>query len=468
MASRALGFGTIRARITATAAIAVAVVLTVVAIALVMLVRWELFSNLDDSLEQRADTYQTALTGTGPGDLSLLFNTNDEDRAAQLVAADGTVIASTANLVGQAPPADRPATRSTESIETRTVDGLEDDAYRVLERPIVTADATVVLFVAQNIDDLNDTIRVLTIGLAFLVPLVVGILAALVWRLVGRTLRPVELIRAEVADISGTDLQRRVPVPDQADEIARLASTMNQMLDRIDQAGRRQRQFVADASHELRTPLTRIRTEVEVDLEQPERADPSTTNATVRREAIALQQLLDDLLFLARSDEHQRSRSHRPTDLDDIVLREVRNLRETTPITIDTSSVSAAHLDADAGELGRVVGNLLSNAVRHAADRVTVALGEDTDSVVLVVTDDGPGVAPEARDRIFERFGRADDARARSRGGAGLGLAIVRDIVARHGGEIRYDDTWDEGARFVVRLPRTREEPEPADDRPTT
>ncbi len=249
---------------------------------------------------------------------------------------------------------------------------------------------------------------------------------------------------------------------------------MNQMLDRIDQAGRRQRQFVADASHELRTPLTRIRTEIEVDREQPERADPAATNATVLREAIALQRLLDDLLYLARADEAQLTPQRRPTDLDDIVLREVRAIRGQVgpgrngpvrdgagqhragsgPIVIDTSAVSAAHLEADAGELGRVVANLLSNAVRHAEDRVAVELSEDADWVVLAVSDDGPGVDPGARERIFERFGRADDARTRADGGAGLGLAIVRDIVTRHGGEVRYDETWRVGARFVVRLPR--------------
>ncbi len=455
MPAPALRFGTIRFRITAIAAIAVAAVLTIVAVALITLLRRELFTNLDNSLEQRADTYQTSFFEEDDEDMSVLLNTNDEDRAAQLVGADGEVIGSTPNLAG-APPLGRPDTAEAETTRSTTIAELEDDAYRVLSRPIETASGPAVLHVAQNIDDLNDTVFNLTVALTIAVPTVVAILAALVWWLVGRTLLPVELIRAEVADISGTDLRRRLQVPDHADEIARLASTMNGMLDRIDGAGRRQRQFVADASHELRTPLTRIRTELEVDQNRPELADPAKTNAALLEEAIDMQQLLDDLLFLARSDEHQHLQHRVPTDLDDIVLQEVQRQRLGTGIRIDTSAVSAAHLAADPGQLTRVVRNLLGNAVRHAAETVTVSLGESDAAVRLAIADDGPGVPREARRRIFERFGRADDARTRAEGGTGLGLAIVRDIVHRHRGTVRYDDQWQGGARFVVELPSGR------------
>lgn len=448
-------FGTIRFRITAMAAIVVAVVLTIVAVALVALLRQELFTNLDNSLAQRADTYQATFLEEEAEDLSVLLNTNDEDRAAQLVAPDGTIIASTPNLHGD-PPIE--ATGPGPAVRSLWIAELEDDVYRVLSRPIETESGAAMLHVAQNVDDLNDTIRNLVIALAVMVPVVVVLLALLVWWLVGRTLRPVELMRAEVADISGTDLRRRLPVPEQADEIARLASTMNEMLDRIDEAGRRQRQFVADASHELRTPLTRIRTEVEVDIHRPELADPRSTNEKVLEEAVALQELLDDLLFLARSDEHQHPDQHQPTDLDDVVLAEVHRLKSDSPVLIDTSAVSAAHLFGDTTQLSRVVRNLLSNAVRHSESVVAIAVHESDRRVVLTVTDDGPGVPLDQRTRIFERFGRADDARTRASGGAGLGLAIVSDIVHRHGGSIRYDETWTAGARFVVDLPISRDD----------
>lgn len=445
-------FGTIRFRITAIATIAVAAVLTLVAIALVVLMRQELFTNLDNSLEQRADTYETSFGEEDNDDLDVLLNTNDEDRAAQLVDSAGVVIASTQNLAGS-PQLDVFTPAEGQVVRSIRVADLEDDTYRVLTRAIETDSGNAVLHIAQNIDDLNDTIRNLTIALAATVPVVVAVLAALVWWLVGRTLRPVELIRSEVADISGTDLQRRLPVPDQADEIARLTETMNQLLDRIDHAGRRQRQFVADASHELRTPLTRIRTELEVDQNQPALADLAATHAAVLEEAIGVQELLDNLLFLARSDEKQ----HQPTrqdavDLDDIVLREASLNRTDTPVAIDTSAVSGAHLTGDPSQLTRIVRNLLSNAIRHAEDQVAIALTETGNVITLTVTDDGPGVAAGATERIFERFGRADDARTRDDGGSGLGLAIVRDIARRHGGDVHYDTQWTQGARFVVEL----------------
>lgn len=451
---RTLGqrLGTIRFRITAIAAIAVAIVLTLVAIVLVTLVRQELFTNLDNSLAQRADTYQTSFQEEDDDDLSVLLNSNDEDRAAQLVDATGTVIAATPNLTQSPPLDDRPRTDGSTFIRTANIATLEDDAYRVLSRAVETDTGPAALHVAQNVDDLHDTIRNLIVALTITVPLVIATLAGLVWWLVGKTLLPVELIRREADDISGADLQRRLPVPDHADEIARLATTMNQMLDRIDHAGRRQRQFVADASHELRTPLTRIRTELEVDLNQPDLADTTATNATVLEEALAVQELLDDLLFLARSDEQEHTNRRTPVDLDDIVLREVTQQRTTTSIPIDTSEVSAAHLQADSRQLARMVRNLLSNAKRHATSSVAITLSQHDHSIRLTITDDGPGVPTEMQDRIFERFGRADDARTRHDGGTGLGLAIARDIAHRHNGQIRYDNTWTNGARFIIDL----------------
>lgn len=431
-----------------------AAVLGVSALLLIVVQGQQLTSNLDASLEQRADAYEASIAL--PIDRSVLLNSNDEDRAVQLVAADGSVIAATPNLDGVA-PLDLPlAGDSTQTIENRTYPQLEDDAFRVLSRRVQTDSGPAVLHVAQNIDDLNDAVRWLTVLLALTVPAVVAVLGALVWWLVGRTLRPVESIRAEVADISGSDLDRRVPVSDRADEIARLATTMNAMLDRLDASSRRQRQFVADASHELRTPITRIRTEVEVDLQQPDRADPPATNATVLEETIALQRLLDDLLFLARSDEDRALRSLEPTDLDDIVLTEIRTARAEATIEIDGTGVSAAHLLADPDQLRRVVRNLLENAIRYATERVAVDVHEQDDTIHLSISDDGAGIEPDARAHIFERFGRADDARTRAAGGSGLGLAIVRDIIDRHGGSVRYDSSWTGGARFVVSLPAGR------------
>ena len=284
-----------------------------------------------------------------------------------------------------------------------------------------------------------------------IVPLAVVVLAALVWLVVGRTLRPVERMRAEVASIGLAELDRRVPEPPGDDEIARLAVTMNEMLARLEHAARRQQRFVADASHELRTPLTRMRTELEVDERHPDEADPAATRRSVLEEIAGLQRLIDDLLVLARTDGEPTRRAE-PVDLDDLVLEEIR-AADGAPISIDGHAVSAAQVVGDRDELRRVVRNLLDNARRHATTAVSVELTERGGQAVLVVADDGPGVPAERRDEVFERFSRLDEARSGGAGRAGLGLAIVHDIVVRHGGTVVVADAPGGGARFVVALP---------------
>jgi signal transduction histidine kinase len=226
------------------------------------------------------------------------------------------------------------------------------------------------------------------------------------------------------------------------------------MLDRLDDGAEKQRRFVADAAHELRTPLTRIRTDVEVDLAQPDHADPASSNNAIRDEVIGLQHLIDDLLQLARSDAGSSDAGQRAVDLDDIVLAEIRQQRTVTDVTLDATRVSAAAVTGNPNQLARAVHNLLTNAVRHANSTVVVTLQERDDHIELTVADNGAGVPPELQGRIFDRFARADDARSRRDGGTGLGLAITKDIIERHDGTIEYDRRSTAGARFVVRLPR--------------
>jgi signal transduction histidine kinase len=290
--------------------------------------------------------------------------------------------------------------------------------------------------------------------LLWVIPLAVVALVAVVWLIVGRTLRPVERIRTEVASIDMAELDRRVPVPGGGDEIARLAVTMNDMLARLESSSRRQQQFVADASHELRTPLTRMRTELEVDERDPQHADPSATRRSQLDEIAGLQQMIDDLLLLARSDAGTPSTESETVDLDDIVLDEVRAVGPSV-VTIDTTHVSGAQVVGSRRELQRVVRNLLDNARRHARDSVVVSLDERDGSARLVVSDDGPGIAPEDRQKALERFTRLDASRSGA-GRSGLGLAIVDDIVRRHGGGTAIDEAPGGGARVTVTLPIDR------------
>jgi signal transduction histidine kinase len=440
---------TIRFRITALATLVVLFVLIAAGMALVAVNERFLTENLDESLDQEVaalaaqvehDELPATLTGLG-----------DDDTIAQVVA-DGTPVAASANVAGRGPVAGSPADAGT---TRRNVSALTEGSgeMRLVSRRVDGPDGPTVIHVAGTLDDIDESTRALSTTLLLGTPPLVLLLGAVIWLLVGRTLRPVEAIRAQVAGIGGGGLHQRVPERGTRDEIDRLANTMNDMLDRLDAAAQRQDRFVADASHELRSPLTRIRSELEVDLAHPDRADLVQTHRSVLEEAVSLQRLVEDLLQLARRDaEGAGAAREDPVDLDDIVLRLARRWRAADRVEIDTSGVGAAQVVGDADALTRAVGNLVDNAVRHAASSVALTSGERDGVAVVTVTDDGPGIPPAEQDRVFERFARVDAARSAA-GGTGLGLAIAREIVEQHGGSLTVDGEHHPGARFVLTVP---------------
>ncbi len=410
------------------------------------------------------------------GDLVDPLPAAGDDLEAQVTTPDGRILAATDDLETRRPIGVLPRGATT---RWASIDGLpgdddedddeDDDPYRVLSRRAEGPDGTVVVHVAADLEDVRESTAALTRSLLVGIPTVTVLLAVVVWYLVGRTLRPVAAIRREVDAIGAGALERRVPEPPGRDEIAQLARTMNAMLARVEHAHDEQQRFVADASHELRGPLTRIRSELEVDRAHPATADPEATGASVLAEVVGLKRLVDDLLVLARSDAGTLALRRDVVDLDDVVLREVARLRTETATaapagatsaaatvaapTIDSAGVSGAQVRGDRDALTRLVRNLVDNAARHAASRVTVSLSERDGLAVLAVADDGPGIPPADRDRVFERFTRLDEARSAGTGGTGLGLAIVHDIADRHGGAVRVEDAPGGGARFVVDLP---------------
>ena len=432
---------TIRFRITALATAISGAILVGVAVLMAIGLRWQLTDNLDEGLNQRADTISAAIAQTLPPQLSA-----DEDLLIQVVDQRGAVISSSSNLAGlPAITSLRPGLRTTSSVPGRP------EEFRILVRETNVGQEQVSLILGVNNDDVTDPVAAMSRLLAVTVPAVLLLLGVLTWWLTGRTLRPVEKMRIELAEISGVNVGGRVIEPATGDEIDRLARTMNETLDRLDDALRRQQRFVADASHELRGPLTRIRAELEVDLAAGgEPIEPLRTELSVLEETINLQCLVEDLLHLARGDDGFARTVFQPIDLDDIVLREARRLSERGRVVVDLKGVTAVQTSGDSHQLGRAIRNLLDNAERHAVSTVTLGLTESTDRVLLTVSDDGNGIPASDYEAIFERFTRLDDARARDTGGAGLGLAIVRDIVERHHGSV----TVDVGARFVIDLPR--------------
>ncbi|WP_309619532.1 HAMP domain-containing sensor histidine kinase [Salinibacterium sp.] len=439
----------IRARITVIATVVVIAVLGAAAIALATTQRSVLTDSVDEVLTRHAAEIlqswpYSAVDATIPGQ-------GDDESFALLSDPGGKLLASTAS-----PPELRtPPQPAAGSVTYTTV---SDPSTGIQFRVRSERAGELVVQVGTPLDDVNDSVDALARGLAVSVPVTAALLALTVWFLVGRVLHPVEAIRAQVADIQGDTLDRRVPEPRTRDEIGRLAATMNGMLDRVQDASVRQRRFVDDASHELRTPLARIRTELEIDLAHPETADAARTTQRVLSEVLGLQQLVDDLLAMARSDRESEPPSATPVDLDDIVFTVVDSLRASHPdVTIRTAGVSAARTYGSRAQLARVVTNVLDNARIHGRAPIDVTLHEHEERVVLTVTDSGPGIRPADAERVFNRFVRLDDARTPSASNTGLGLSIVRSILTVHRGTIAIDTTHAPGASFVVTLPLCRD-----------
>jgi len=439
-------FRSVRFQVTALATLIVAGVLAATALALILIQQRSLTAAVDDGLHRRADDLAALVATTVPDSLP----GSEDDTAAQLVAPDGRVIVSSPNIAADMPMAPDPG--DSVVVAERHVAGVED-SFRVLSRSATSGDGRLIIHVATATDDVTDSVGILRTSLLVIIPAVLVVLAAAIWWLVGRALRPVDVITDEVNTISQSALDRRVPVPQTGDEISRLAATMNTMLDRLEEGVTRLQRFVADASHELRSPLTRIRSELEVDVSDPDSSDLAATHRSVLEETIAMQELIEDLLFVARTHGGEQAIRRRPVDLDDLVMAEAQRLRAEGAVAVDVSGVAAVQVMGDASQLARVVRNLGSNAARHASRRVEFGLTELDGTALLTVTDDGPGIPQPEIQRVFERFTRLDEARSREAGGSGLGLAIVRDIVARHKGTVEVDADKSPGARLIVRLP---------------
>jgi signal transduction histidine kinase len=442
-------FASVRVRVAIATVLVVGLALAVGGVALVRLQERALTSDLESTARSRARDIATSVSNDTL--TPRIQAPRGENNLAQVIDGSGEIVAASKNVADDprlsrvVPPAGRTVLTTVESYPEA------DHPLRVAARQVSARGESYVVYVASSLGPVARSTDSLERLLLFGLPLLALLAGVLAWIAVGLALRPVEAIRREVEVIGGEDLHRRVPDPQVADEIGRLAETMNAMLARLEAATDRQRRFVADASHELRSPLTGIRTELEVDLAYPERVDWPTVSQEILDDTIRLQRLVDDLLLLAAVDESPGVSRREPVDLDEIVLAEARRARNRTGVPIATASVSGAQVDGDPEQLGRVVRNVLDNATRYAATGVVVTLAEAGGTAVLTIADDGPGVPADDAERIFERFARHDPDRSRNAGGTGLGLAISREIVTGHGGTIVLEP--GPGAQFTIRLP---------------
>ncbi|MEY9855756.1 signal transduction histidine kinase [Catenulispora sp. GAS73] len=449
----------LRLRLTALAALAITVTVGLATAVLVATLVSSVRSNETTTLNAYAESVaRSATDGRWPTPLPPA--PGDPGIWAQVVDSSGRVVAATENVAGQ-PVMYTLAAGSTSPKPAPTLVGHGDE--QVVAQRYVVGSTPVVVYAGGPTRLLSILTSDIRGHLLYAVPLVLLGAIGISWLLIGRTLRPVERMRAEAAEITGSGLHRRIPEPDGDDEIGRLARTLNIMLGRLENSAARQRRFVSDASHELRTPVTAIRTSMEVGLAHPDQAPWPELATRVVAESARLQRLVDDLLLHARADDDTLVSRHEPVDLRSLAVAAVDAV-DAVPsrIPIAVEAEDGVRVTGDPDQLTRLLRNLLDNAERHAAAHIRVRVTTDgPDTAVVEVADDGPGIPLADRDRVFDRFVRLQTARERGPGttaGTGLGLSIARDIVTAHGGTIEVTDadperSHERGAKFTVRLP---------------
>ncbi len=441
----------ISARSAFVAATVVFVALAVAGAALAAVLYRTMLAGLDSAAAARVTEVATALRSDGESGLADdLLRTDERIVAVQVMNAGGSVVARSAS----AP--DTPLVPMADISDGLHI-GMPEQAspYGQIRFSAETVDGPggrYTVLVGEGSAIVGSTVKTVILALTIAAPIVIAVSAAMTYSLVGRSMRSVDAIRSRVAEISTSDLTERVPVPPRHDEIAALAMTMNEMLARIEAGHTAQRRFVGDASHELRSPLATIISALEVAVAHPELLDRDLAAGTLIPEAHRMQALVEDLLLLARADERGLVIRREDVDLDDLAAAETRRLTRETSLIVH-ADLAPTRLVGDSGAVSRVLRNLLDNAARYAASRVEVTIHPSGADAVISVADDGPGIPPADRSRVFDRFVRLDEDRSRSAGGAGLGLAIVREIVVAHRGSVAIDDRPGGGTRLTVQLP---------------
>lgn len=456
----------VRARVTFVATTAVAVVLVIASFAIVRLVEGDLLSTAERAvlaeLELEAAELEGAEFDFEDDDFERSFDIEDDDDALTLgsfvESEDGMLTGGLFSEDGRVvdlviDPADGSLVEAFNPSTDRNIadpellELIEGLAFEALILDDDEGGRSVLVGAAVR-DEVDESLEAVRSALLVMVPTLVLLLGALIWFLVGRALRPVAAITNQVAAISTTSLDKRVPVPDGNDEISSLASVMNDMLGRLERGDQRQRQFAADASHELRSPLSTVRIAGEM-LEKPVTDDRrAELSDAIVSESDRMDALIGDLLELSRIDETDSAKSFEALDLVGVV-HEVCDGR----VGVHVVAGAAVSVRGDRRQLTRAAANLIDNAERHAAEHVRVTIEQRDGAAVVSVEDDGAGIAEDQREAIFERFARVDASRDRSSGGTGLGLSLVRAIAHRHGGTVTAGASSDlGGARFELVL----------------
>jgi heavy metal sensor kinase len=449
----------IRLRLTVAFAAAMALVLAASGLFLYVRVGAALDRTIDQGLRGRADDVAVLVRGAGPGlgDARGRRLVEWEESFAQVLAPDGAVLDSTPGL-GERQLLSGPelarATRATVVVD-RAPFPASDDPLRLLATPVEAGGGrTVVVVVGTSTEERAEALESLLGQLLLGGPITLVAVSLLGYLLAAAALRPVESMRREAEAVSATEPGRRLPLPPADDEIARLGTTLNTMLDRLEAALAQERRFVSDASHELRTPLALLRTELELALRRPRSAgELRAALASAAEETERLSRLAEDLLVLARADGGGLPVNPEPVAAAQLLAEVTERFGAQAAEAgraIDLEAEDRLEVVVDRLRASQALGNLVDNALRHGRGRIRLVARRADGRAELHVQDEGPGFPPEFLDHAFERFSRADPARQGP--GAGLGLAIVGVIAHAHGGSAHAANR-DGGADVWVALP---------------
>ncbi len=453
---------TVRSRSTAAATLVVTLGVAVASAAMLLVLYHTLHSSTQGAAVTRAGQLVEQLRSDAPTDLDPgLLGTDGQVGVIQILDQRGSVVTRSAGAPATAVVSVAVPAGQTVSVGRVQLPAERGD-YWVIARGVDTPTGAVTVLVGADREPVETIVGTVALLLGITGPLLVALVAWATYVLVGAALRPVERIRAQVSSISTAQLDERVPVPPTGDEIAHLAQTMNDMLARLEAGHAAQRRFVSDASHELRSPLSAISAALELAHHRPDMLDAELIDESLIPETRRMRELVEDLLLLARANEHQLTLRVTNVDLDDLLTAERARLQSHSGLAVH-ASIDAVRVTGDAGQLARMVRNLVDNAARHARSTIELHCFTRGEMAVIRIADDGPGIAPDQRDRVFDRFVRLDAARARDGGGSGLGLSIVAEIVAAHRGTVTIGDRAAGGACFTVTLPADTDSYVPAD-----
>jgi heavy metal sensor kinase len=452
----------IRARMTIWYVALLAAIVAAVGAFLVLRLRADLTDALDGQLNPALDQIALGYHQEGRAELPDISGTvlSGESAASQVLAPGGQVVAAYGADVADAPmlPARdvRAVLGGARLDRTATLAGTR---FRVVARATTRKGARVAVVAAESIATIDRSVDRLVVLLLIAGPVALAATAAGGWWLAGRSLRPIQRLTDEAALIGIDRLSDRLPAPATRDEVARLAATLNTMLARIEAGVEQQHRLIADASHELRTPLAAMRAELDVSL----RADDLDPDAqavlrSARDEVDRLARTVDGLLTLAQADQGALALDRADIDLAAVAAdttERLRALAASRAITLQTR-LEPAPARGDAARLAQAVANLLDNAIKFSPPGATIVVSTASaggESRVEVL-DEGPGIPPDARERVFDRFTRLDASRTRATGGAGIGLSLVQEIARVHGGRAWTEPGAHGGSRFTLTVAR--------------